>query len=166
MKYLVEIAKAVAEGVSREETRSAIQADRAAVTQEVVGLIDEDVLLLAKTLFGVEPKVDRTFYDTLAEFQHHIGYEVAHHALVGRMWAIAFAKLPQNKGSELLSALLSDNLRGFWPAIRCLPQFCAKVELPPAFAAKWFHDLGARVQEDLAGGDFYDAVCRYAERFP
>ncbi len=167
MKYLLEVAKAVAEGTSLDEIRRARGVHRAEIDGEVNSLIsDEDVSLLAETLFGPEPRIDKGFYDVLTDFQQCTGYGPAYDALAGRIWASAFLKLPPESRLELLSGLLVDDQRGFWPSVRCLPTFCTTVELPAAFAAKWFHDLGTRVAGDWAGGDFYNAICRYAETFP
>jgi hypothetical protein len=166
MKFLIEVAKGVAEGVSRDDTRETVRTHRTEIDAEVSDLADDAVLLLVEALFGPEPRTDGAFYDALAEFQHRIGYGPAYRALAGRIWARAFVQLQPEKGLELLSSLVGDDRLEFWMGIRCLPTFCSLVELPPSFAAKWFHDLGTRVAQDLAGGDFYDGICRYAETFP
>lgn len=166
MKYLLEVAEGVARGAGGDEARRADPAQSASVSDELLSLTKEDVSLLAEALFGAEPQIDGTFYRLLATFQHHIGYGDLHRTVVGRIWAHVLRELSEEKGLELLSLLLEDDRQGFWSAVRCLPTFCGLVELPPEFAATWFHNLGTRVAGDWAGGGFYDAVCRYAETSP
>ncbi len=63
---------------------------------------------------------------------------------------------------QTLAVSLLDDVGGFWSAIHALQNFVLKIELEPAFAAKWFLELAKRVKDDLAGGDVLKLIGKYA----
>ena len=166
MKYLCDIAKAISEGVSEGEIRGMAQNRRPEIDEEIADLSDQDLSVLINQLFKQGIKFNGSFYDTLASLQHCVGYGPSPNTLIGKIWAKALKSLPEGERIKLLSSLLKEDLIGFWVAIRCFPTFSTLLELPPSYVAAWFYDLANRIGGDLAGGDFYIGITKYAEALP
>jgi len=166
MKYLTDMAKAISASVNSQELRNRGRAHREDIHAELQDLSDDDVLVLVEQLFGRDFIRSEDFYERLTDVHRYVGYEPPSYALVGRVWAKAVNLLAEDRKRELLSALLNNERRGFWTAIRCFPVFCESAVLPPRYAAGWFHDLAERIAGDLAGGEFYVGITKYAEEFP
>jgi hypothetical protein len=163
MKYLLEIAKAIA--TKKENIQQITQEKKSEIETEVNEISDKDIDKIIAHLFPRIP-VNTDFYNTLQKFQHNIGYGPAFHALVGRIWAIAYTKIEKDKQKILLDSLFDKNTRGVWGMIFCLPEFCSRIEIEAQFAAGWFYRFGEIVKDDMANWDFFNGVKNYAFHFP
>lgn len=166
MKYLPDIAKAVSEGVIKDDIRKKAQDKRTEIDNEIANLSDQDIKTFVELLLKNGIKFDGSFYNVLTDVCRYTGYRDSTNTLIAKIWVEVIRLLEEEKATKLLSSMLSKNNRGFWTAIHCLPTFSSLVELPSSFAATWFFELANRVAGDLAGGDFYIGISKYAEAFP
>jgi len=166
MKYLIDMARIISQSADSHELRDLGRTHRDDINTEVQNLSDDDVQLLVEELFGQDYIPDASFYERLTDIHRYIGYEPPSYVLVGKVWAEAFNSLPGDRRPKLLTALLENKKRGFWTAVRCFSPFCESAVLPPRYAAGWFHALAERIAGDLGGGDFYNGITTYAEKFP
>lgn len=166
MKYLLEIAAAVAAKTRHEAIAKTARDRKAEIEGEIDKLTDEDREKILGCLFPYGIASKSSFYDELNDFQHYVGYGDACYAFVGGLWAEAYNALPQKEQKVLLDEVFEDEGRGVWRAMHYLPEFCRRVEIEPEFAAGWFYRFGDEVRNDMANWDFFNGVKNYAFNFP
>jgi len=166
MKYLLEIASAIAQG-KRDETLQKLTRDQESeIEGEITKLLGKDIDKILDIIFPKGIPADSNFYNLVEEVQYYAGFKPLSTTLVAHLWVNAYHRLSPDNRIILLQSLLDENTGGFWTAIRSLPEFCSRIELEPTFATLWFFDLANRVKDDLAGGDIFKAVKEYAFHFP
>lgn len=166
MKYLQEIAGAVATKKKDTEIQKITQAHKVEIEEETTELPDKDIDKIIAHLFPSEIPISTNFYNTLQKFQHLVGYGPVFYALGGRIWAGSYNKLAPDKQRVLLDSLMDEKSRGVWRAIFFLPEFCSRSDIEPQFAAVWFYRFGGKVKDDMANWDFFNGVKNYAFHFP
>lgn len=166
MKYLLEIASAIAQG-KRDETLQKLTRDQELeIEGEITKLSIEDKDKILDIIFPKGLPSDSNFYNLVEEIQYYAGFKLLSTTLVAHLCVNAYHRLSPDNRIILLQSLLDENMGGFWTAIRSLPEFCSRIELEPTFTTAWFFELADRVKGDLAGGDVLKAVGKYAFYFP
>jgi len=166
MKYLLEIADAVATKKKDKKINEIKQDHKAEIEEEVTKATDKDIDEILTHLFPSEIFISTDFYNTLKDFQHLVGYGPASYTLGGRIWARAFNELATDKQRVLLDSLMDEKGRGIWRAIFYLPEFCSRSDIETQFAAGWIYRFGDKVKNDMANADFFNGVKNYAFHFP
>lgn len=166
MKYLLEIADAVATKKEDKKINEIKQAHKGEIEEEVTKASDKDVDEILARLFPAGIPISTDFYNTLQMFQHHIGYGSAFYVLGGRIWARGCSEFAPDEQKALLDALFDENGRGVWRSIHYFPEFCSRVEIESQFAAGWFYRFGNEVKNDMLSWYFFDGVTNYAAHFP
>jgi hypothetical protein len=166
MKYLLEIAGVIGAKKGDGEIHEITRDHKPEIEEEVTKLAGADVGEISHRLFPAGIPVSTDFYDSLQEFQHHIGYGPAYYTLGGRLWARACSELAPDKQLVLLDSLFDKTGRGVWSVIFFLPEFCSRIEIEAQFAAGWFYRFGDEVKDDMANWDFFNGVRNYAVHFP
>jgi len=166
MKYLLEIAEVIGAKKGDVAIHEITRDHKTEIGEEAAKLSDKDVDKILDHLFPRGIPVSTGFYDSLQEFQHHIGHGPAYYALGGRVWATACNELSPDKQKVLLDSLFDKRGRGVWSVIFYLPEFCSRIEVEAQFAAGWFYRFGDKVKDDMANWDFFNGVKNYALYFP
>lgn len=166
MKYLLQIANAIARR-KRDETLQKLTRDQESeIEGEITKLSGEDIDKILDIIFPQGIPSDSNFYNLVEEVQYYAGFKPLSTTLVAHLWVNAYHRLSPDNQIILLQSLLDKNTGGFWTAIRSLPEFCSRIDLEPIFTTVWFFELANRVKGDLAGGDVFKAVGKYAFHFP
>jgi hypothetical protein len=166
MEYLLQIANAIAQR-KRDETLQKLTRDQELEFEgEITKLSGKDIDKILDIIFPKGVPSDSNFYNLIEEVQYYAGFKPLSTTLVAHLWVNAYHRLSPDNRIILLKSLLDKNTGGFWTAIRSLPEFCSRIELEPAFTKVWFFELANRVKGDLAGGDVFKAVGKYAFHFP
>lgn len=166
MKYLLQIANAIAQS-KRDETFQSLTRDHGSeIEREITELTSEDIDKILDTIFPKGIPSNSNFYNLVEEVQYYAGFKPLSATLIARLWANAYNRMAPDNQAELLQSLLDESAGGFWTAIHSLPEFCSQIKLDPIFVAAWFFELANRVKGDLAGGDVFKAVGKYAFHYP
>ena len=166
MKYLLQIALAIAQGKRGEEIEKMVQNGQLKIEKEITMLSNNDIDKILDVIFPKGIPTDSSFYKSLARVKYYTGFKPVSQKLIEYLWIRAYNCLSQNKKINLLQSLVDEQQEGFWPAIHSLPKFVSSVKIAPQFAAIWFVQLAERVKGDLAGGYVFKAVKEYAYHFP
>lgn len=166
MKYLLQIANAIAQR-KRDETLQQLTRDQELkIEGEITKLSGKDIDKILDIIFPKGVPTDSNFYNLIEEVQYYAGFKPLSTTLAAHLWVNAYHRLSPDNRMLLLQSLLDESTGGFWTAIRLLPEFCSRIELEPTFTTVWFFELTDRVKGDLAGGDVFKAVGKYAFHFP
>lgn len=166
MKNLLEIAKSLRGKFDRAKAQlSDEEQDR--INNEILNLSEADFSIFFDGLFDDCEDLSHCFYKRVSDLQFYTGFTPKPKSAITRLWIYAYQKPNDEEAKNIfLNEVLSDDTRYFWNFVSSLPGFCSKIELPPSFAAKWFHKLAEKVKNDLAGGGIYDSIESYTLAFP
>jgi hypothetical protein len=123
------------------------------------------IKLINSSLSGFERDFEN-ISNILGEIEAYMHF----HSIASTLNGVILAELLKEVGvlnSELiLSGLEQPNSMNYWTIIRSLPTLFAEYQLEPYFAARFFESIGKIIKEDLASGDFFQAIEYYAFNFP
>lgn len=159
-----QIAELINKGKGSEITKET-QAD---IKLEIAQLLNsrDKISELLKVLFPNGIPIDSTYYKHLFDLLFQLGLNSETKRLIGFLLIETYKSLKTQEGEKLLQLIIDDNKVDFFNALLALPCFFEEVEISPDFASKWFSSYAGKIQGDLAGGEFYEAVKNYAYNFP
>ena len=166
MKYLLQIAAAISQNKRDEALHKLTHDHEKEIEKEMSELASEDIDKVLETIFPHAIPINSSFYNLIDDFQYYTGFKPLSRTLISSIWVQTYNRMAPVDQQKLLKSLLADHVGGFWSAIHSLPEFCSQIKLEPSFATSWFLDLAKRVKGDLAGGDVFTAIGKYAYHHP
>jgi hypothetical protein len=126
----------------------------------------ERIAALVKSLFPTGVPLTVEFFERFNDLHMRLGWNETSKPLVGALLCAAMEQLDTDKSEALLAALPRVRNPGFFQTLDYLGFLLRKRELRPQFAADWFPSLVKRIGNDLASGDFWNALEGYCESHP
>ncbi len=142
-----------------DDSKLSCEVDRLAKSREVC-------LYALRQLFPSGVPVSEEFWSRLSNLQLRLGWGDTSHRAVGSLIQCAAESLGPREGEALLRKIIE--LRGphFFQALSSLLVALRELKLRPEFAAEWFPSLLRRIGNDLAVGEFWNAVRTFCEYDP
>lgn len=165
---LTEIFCSIRDDKPRNLWREDESIDETKLREEVKYVIDYRDKLngLISILFEYKEKTPGNIFNNIQEITAHLKFHDYANELAGNVFLEILTSLPQKDCEKIFKALLDTTTRHIWEVLHTLPFVFSHFQLDSTFAAEWFYKIGENIKQDLASGDFFNALDNYSYNFP
>jgi hypothetical protein len=135
------------------------------IKQEIINLTQSGYHLIIDKIYDGQKDSYKDFFDRVSSIDYYIGHHNESREFIGNLISDVYSNLPPNQNIKFINEILNLEMH-FWTILHCLPFVFKKIILPANFACTFFTSINERIKNDLAGGDFWDAIENYVFSFP
>ncbi len=164
---LTKIFNSIRDEISRNIWRKDESIDEAQLKEEVKYVIDtrEELNKLILILFERKDKTPENIFNDIQKIITYLNFHDYANELAGNVFLEILLNSPQKDSETILDELSDTSSRHIWSVLHTLPYVLSHYKLEPSFASNWFYKIGENIKQDLASGDFFNALDNYAYNF-